>query len=138
MNNELIPEKGWWKTNGKWLVPLAVFAFVCVILTISGIRDSNRKPETVMAFDAAKWKTKKGDDYPFRNKMYLDLLTNAKLKRLKKESVIEMLGEPDRMDSDYLFYRINQEHIGFFPLHTKTLIVKLSNDSTANKVMLHK
>lgn len=95
MNNELIPDKSWWKTNGKWLVPLAVFAFVCVVLTISGIRDRNKAPEAVMAFDEIKWKTKDSEDYPFRNKMYLDLLTNTKLKRLKKAEVIEMLGAPE-------------------------------------------
>ena len=137
MHNELIPEKSWWKINGKWLVPLAVFALVCVILIISTIKDSNKTPEVMMPFDEVKWKAKDSDDYPFRNKMYLDLLTNTKLKRLKKEEVIKMLGEPDRIDSDYLFYKINQEHISFFPLHTKTLVVRLSNDSTANKVMIH-
>ena len=81
---------------------------------------------------------KKDSDYPYRNKMLKDLIASDTLKRLKKEEIINMLGEPDRIDSAYLFYPIAQERLGFFPLHTKTLVIKLSNDSTANSVMIHK
>lgn len=91
--------------------------------------------KTDIPFDSTKWKTKDGVDYPFRNKILEDLLAKDTLRHLKKEEVIVLLGQPDRMDNDYLFYRIVQERVGIFPLHTKTLVIKLSKER--NSIMIH-
>ena len=80
---------------------------------------------------------KDGFDYPYRNKMLQDLVTNKKLKKLKKEEIEEMLGQPERIDSAYLFYRIAQQRLHFFPLHNKTLVIKLTDDDKRNSVMIH-
>ena len=76
-------------------------------------------------------------DYPYRNEMLKDLVYNVALKGSKKEEVIDLLGQPDRSDSSYLFYAIAQERIGFFPLHTKTLVIKLTKDSTVEWRKIH-
>ncbi len=91
--------------------------------------------KTDIQFESSKWNTKDGADYPFRNKMLQDLLEKDTLRYLKKEEVIALLGQPDRSDNVYLFYRVDQERVGFFLLHTKTLVIKLSKDR--NSIMIH-
>lgn len=137
MDNELITEKTWWKKNWKWFLPFSLLVLVFIFLVISTAPVLNKEPSNLLAFAKAQWKIKNDMDYPYRNKMRNDLITNDRLKRLKKDEIINQLGQPDRIDSAYLFYRIAQERIGFFPLHTKTLVIKLSNDSAANSVMIH-
>lgn len=135
MDNELLPEKSWWQKNWKWLLPLLLFLLFCIAITNSILNVRNRETELGIPFDKTKWETKQNSDYPFRNKIVKELMNNDTLKRLKKEQIINMLGQPDREDNGYLFYTIAQERLGFFPLHTKTLVIKLS-DST-NAVMIH-
>jgi len=137
MDNELIREKNWWQQHWKWLVPVFLFLLFLVMIINAILNVRNRETESGMAFNKEKWETKNGSNYPYRNKMVKELMDKNTLKRLKKEEVINMLGEANRTDKEYLFYEIAQERLGFFPLHTKTLVIKLSNDSTANKVMIH-
>ena len=90
-------------------------------------------------FDKTKW-TMKGeeDDYTFRNEMVEDLMSNQGLKKSSKEEILELLGQPDRTDKEYLFYRIEQTRfLKFIPLHTKTMVINMSADSTGNAVMIH-
>lgn len=102
-------------------------------------RTETDKKETipVAVFDKIKWKTKENRDYPYRGKMLDYLMTNDTLKKLKKEEVLNLLGQPDRIDSAYLFYRINQQRLYFFPLHTKTLVIKLKENDSVKSVMIH-
>ncbi len=136
MDNELLPEKSWGQKNWKWVLPLSLFLLLCVVIVNSMLNVSYRETEKGMSFDKAKWETKKNSDYPYRNKIVKELMSSDTLKQLKKEEIINMLGKPDREDNSYLFYNIAQERLGFLPLHTKTLVIKLS-DST-NAVMIHK
>jgi len=70
--------------------------------------------------------------------MLKDLIANYKLKDLKKEEVIEMLGAPNRTDNGHLFYSIATETIAnVFPLHTKTLVINLTKDSTVEWRKIH-
>jgi hypothetical protein len=135
MDDELIPEKKWWK-SWQWLLPLTALALmgISVILLISEVVTANNERENGIGFNHARWRS----DSANRNKMLKDLVSNDKLKGLKKAEVITMLGQPDRMDNAYLFYQISQENIGFFPLHTTTLVIKLSDSSSiVEKVMIH-
>src|SRR5688572_19938900 len=91
----------------------------------------------VQKFDATKWRIKEGEDYPFREKMLKDLVYNVTLKGIKHEQLIQLLGRPDRVDNSYLFYRVFQKRIDFFPLSTKTLVFKLTKDSTVEWRKIH-
>jgi hypothetical protein len=93
---------------------------------------------TTKEFDKRKWNEKAGKDYPYRDDMVDDLIANQHLKELKRNEVIDLLGEPDRIDSLYLFYKISQERLGSWPLHTKTLVIKLSQDGTIDWIKIHK
>jgi len=121
-----------------FLAILFLSTFSC---TSTGEEKSEVEETGTMAetkFDEIKWKTKKDLDYPFREEMLDDLISNHLPKELKRGEILDLLGQPDRIDSSYLFYRVFQKRIGFFPLHTTTLVIKLSPDSTINWVKIHK
>lgn len=118
---------------------LIVFLSLCFLSCKKEDRTETDKKETipVAVFDKIKWKTKENRDYPYRDKMLDYLMTSDTLKKLKKEEVLNLLGQPDRIDSAYLFYRINQQRLYFFPLHTKTLVIKLKENDSVKSVMIH-
>jgi len=93
--------------------------------------------KTQIEFDKTKWNTKNDHEYPYRDKMVQDLITNDKFKRLKIHEVLDLLGPPDRKERNYLYYKIAQKRLGFIPLHTKSLAIKLANDSTVEWREVH-
>ncbi len=117
------------------------FIFFISLLSIGySCRNEAQQPGTGKShqkFDQTKWLTKNDDDYPYRDKMLDDLVSNVTLKGLKYNELVGLLGAPDRKDSSYLFYRVAQQRIGLFPLHTKTLVIKFAKDSTVEWRKIH-
>jgi hypothetical protein len=97
----------------------------------------NRETETEITFDKKKWRAKEGLDYPYRDQMLHDIVYNDTVRTLNKDEILELLGEPDRSNVGYLYYMIAQKRLGFWPLHTKTLVIKLSEDSTIDWIKIH-
>jgi hypothetical protein len=115
-----------------------------ILLFFTACNKANEEPsekETtarkLMTFDRAKWNAKDSDDYLYRDKMLASLMIGDTLNRLNRKEVLELLGEPDRSDGSYLFYTVRQERISFFPLHTKTLVLKLSNNGKVKSILIH-
>jgi hypothetical protein len=115
---------------------LTILIFTCC-LSCHNKAEENKTGSVEMEFDKTKWRIKNDVDYPYRDKMYKELRANARLKGLKKEDVLGLLGEPDRRDSGFLFYTLAQKRIGSFPLHTKTLVIKIPKDSTVAWARIH-
>ena len=116
-----------------------IFLISFLIFTCS-CNNNGKKTKTDISqerFDKTKWKVKEDDDYPYRDKMLNDLIANVKLKGLRQGEVIDLLGQPDRTDSSYLFYRVAQKRMGLLPLSTKTLVIKLTKDSTVEWRKIH-
>ena len=109
---------------------LLLFIFACKNTSNSQAKDQK--------FDKAKWAETDGVDYPHRNGMLNDFITSYKLNGVKKDSLVNLLGLPDRTDSSFLFYKVAQERWGFLPIHTKTLVVKLTADSLVEWRKIHK
>jgi len=82
-------------------------------------------------FDKVKWATKEGKVYPYRDKMITYLIDNQKLKGIKKGEVLNLLGPPNRTDTNYLFYTVAQRFLGDIPvpLHTRSLVIKFNKDT---------
>lgn len=97
-----------------------------LLLLISSCHHPQKQQDS---FDKTKWSIKDKTDYPYRENMLQDLVYNVKLKGLKKVNILDLLGQPDRTDSNYLFYTVAQERIGALPLHTRTLVIKFINDT---------
>lgn len=137
MDDELITETKWWK-NWKYILPLSAMALIGIgiLLVIFQIGDIRSKRKNGIAFEKEKWSKRTNVGYLNRNSMLSDLLAGDTLKKLNRLQIYALLGPPDRVDNDYLFYRISQEQFGFLILHATTLVIKL-NDTTENKVMIH-
>jgi hypothetical protein len=115
--------------------------FLCCSACTNTKDENSDKPnivaKTEIAFDKMKWRAKEEGDYLYREQMLADLMNNQPVRQLKGDQLFDLLGDPDRIDSLHLFYRIAQKRIGFFPLHTKTLVIQLSQDSTVNWIKIH-
>ena len=98
---------------------------------------SEAAAETEVAFDRELWLTRDGTNFPHRESMYKSLFENDTLKKLKKDQVLQMLGEPTRIDNLHLFYRITEDRVGMMIMRTKTLVIKLREDDSVEKVMVH-
>lgn len=97
----------------------SLFLFAC---------NENPKTPPRQKFDVEKWATRQGQDYPFRNAMLDDVVAHYAIQGVRQASILRWLGEPDRTDSNYLFYRITQKRMGFFPISTKSLVIKFTED----------
>lgn len=89
----------------------------------------NKKHESPEKFDKTKWAVQDDMNYPYREAMLNDLMNSYELHGVRKDSVYNLLGSPDRADSDYLFYKVAQQRLGYFIVHTKTLVIKLAHDT---------
>ncbi|NUY79563.1 hypothetical protein HUK80_01550 [Flavobacterium sp. MAH-1] len=98
---------------------------------------SETKSETEIGFDSAKWKTRQGQEFPYRAQMLDDLVQSKKLKGLKKSEVLNLLGEPTRTDKNYMFYEVNRDKIEFFTLRAKTLVLRFSPEDMVEAVLIH-
>jgi hypothetical protein len=99
------------------------------VLLLCCLACKTEKKEQQEKFDKTKWSTMDEMDYLYRDAMLNDLMNSYELHGVRKDSVLNLLGSPDRTDSGYLFYKVAQQRLGFFILHTKTLVIKLSNDT---------
>ncbi len=90
-------------------------------------------------FDKAKWAALSGTEYPYREQMLKDLVESYTLKGMKKEEVLEMLGQPNKTENGYLFFTVSRKYVGntLWPLSTKTLVIKLTKDSTVEWRKIH-
>ena len=118
-----------------------IFTLVLIMGLLSCQNSTNEKndavAETEVAFNRELWLTRDGTNFPYRERMYKALFEKDTLKKLKKEQVLQMLGEPTRVDSLYLFYRITEDRVGMMIMRTKTLVIKLREDNSVEKVMIH-
>jgi len=89
-------------------------------------------------FNKTQWGTKEGSDYPYRDKMLKDIVYNDTIRTLNKGEIIKLLGNPDKIVEDHLYYMIVQKRLGFLPLHTKTMVIKLQEDNSIEWIKIHK
>lgn len=118
----------------KNLFFIAILLFSC--MSCKTERNGFQDTATEIAFDGARWQIRENDHYPFRDQMLNDLFEKDTLKGMKSGMLTEILGQPDRADANFLFYRISQERAAGFPLHTKTLVIEMAED-TVKAVRLH-
>lgn len=79
-------------------------------------------------FDPTRWQLKEGDDYPYRELMYRQLLYSDTLRQRSKSDVLQLLGEPDRSseDSSHIYYRLKGRQVGPVLFSSKFLVFKFT------------
>lgn len=121
-------------TTVQKIIIVLLFSLTC----FSCQSDKEVESETAkVEFDKDKWATNVAGVYPYRPEMLDEVLYSDHIRTLKWNEVLEMLGDPDREDENYLFYMIEQRKIGFFTLNQRTLVIKMEPDSTVNWIKLH-
>lgn len=120
-----------------YAVILILFGFACSVDKKAKSGDAELGTETSTQFDKSKWSFKDGPDYPFRDQMLNDLIYNDTVRMLDETEIKNLLGEPDRSTDGHLYYRIAQRRLGSWPLHTKSLVIKFSNDGTIDWMKTH-
>ena len=94
-------------------------------------------PKEIRKFNQNDWAIKTDDGYPYRAAMLDDVVFNKRIRALKKDSLMVVLGRPDRKNENYLYYLIDQNRIGFWPLNTKTMVIKLSDSLSIEWIKIH-
>lgn len=118
--------------------------FILLIITI-GFISCKKEKETAESFheeidimlNKVNWNKKEADEYLYRELLMDSVIENNKLRGLKQNELINTLGEPNRMENNHLYYTISQKKLGFWPLHTKTLVIKYSESNTITWIKIH-
>ena len=120
-------------------VLLFVFCLACKADREVYTEDMEMKPKSEMVFDNAKWKMKDGVNYPYRDKMLNDIVYNDTVRGLNKDQIIDLLGEPSyyRSNKNFLYYTITEKHLALMTLHSKTMVIKLSEGNTIDWIKIH-
>jgi hypothetical protein len=120
-----------------FIVIVFIFSFACKTDEDKNTDSEKMKMPDEMVFDQEKWETKDGADYPFRDKMVNNLIYNDSVRTLDKEEIIDLLGDPNRINENFIYYTIAQKRLGLWPLHTRTLVIKFSPDNTIDWMKIH-
>ena len=77
-----------------------------LLLFCSACSNKNKQAEDQadISFDKTKWNEKKDDQYVYRKQMINGLLKNYQWTSVQKDSVIQMLGQPDAIEEGNLMY----------------------------------
>lgn len=102
-------------------------------------KSDNAALETAVdsTFEKEKWLIKRGEDYPYRDQMLNDIVYNDTIRTLLKDEIIALLGAPDRINEGHLYYLIDQRRLGSWTLHSKTMVIKLSEEGTIDWIKIH-
>jgi len=119
------------------IIPMLLIVLACNTEKNENSRSVYHGTMAEISFDQTKWMTKEGLDYPYRDKMLNSIVYNDTVRALNKDEILDLLGESDRSNDGYLYYMISQRRLGFWPLHTKTLVIKLTGDSTIDWIKIH-
>lgn len=117
---------------------MPVKKLMIIFLVILASCKGKKNDVQLLKFDGVKWSAQTDNKYPYRDRMLKDLIDNYKLAGMHKDSILKMLGQPNRMDNGHYFYSITQTYlIENFPMSTKTFVIKLNNDSTVEWRKIH-
>ena len=112
---------------------------ILLILIVFFLACKNNKEIKEQKFDKTKWAVKKDNKFIYRDKMLADLMNNHKLHGLTQDSVLNLLGEPTRTDTGYLFYIVAQSFFPetTFPISTKSLVIKFNKEGKVEWRKIH-
>lgn len=79
-------------------------------------------------FEAIQWRTTTYAESKIRLAMHEDLIAIDSIRYFDKMKIITTLGSPDRINDNFLYYTLSQKKLGLWPLHTKTLVIKMKDD----------
>ena len=88
-------------------------------------------------FDREQWGMKAGPSYIYRDQMVDAVLYSETLRNVKRTTLLEWLGKPDREQEGHLYYTILENRLGFWTLNQKAIVIKLKADNSVEWIKLH-
>jgi hypothetical protein len=102
----------------------------------AGKGQSTKQPD--IKFDRTKWNVKNNGNYTYRKQMVNDLLDNYQWAGVKKDSVIQMLGQPDGIEEGNLIYDYEKKpFLGGLGTIIEAVVFELEPDSTVKVARLN-
>ena len=89
------------------------------------------------SFDQARWRFREGREYPYRGLMFGQLLHSDTLRQRDRADILWLLGEPDRENKGYLYYRVQENRLGPVTLSAKYLVFKFNAADSVAWIRLH-
>lgn len=117
----------------------APLLLLCICFTSCKNNKGKASDSETVAFDTTGWQLQEGDGFPLRAKMLPDLIKNVHLHGLNKEQLFRLLGQPGYSNNGYLYYNISKKTFPGLPVPfaVKTLVIKLTKDSTVEWRKIH-
>lgn len=114
----------------KLLLVLLLFSSACSNKDEQAGKDQPTEGPDIN-FDKIKWNAKNDGAYTYRKQMVNDILNNYQWAGVKKDSVIQMLGEPDAFEEGNLRYDYEKKpFLGGFGTKIEAVVFELAPDST--------
>ena len=120
-----------------FLMTLLAFLFVACNSPNEEKSEPEDEKKAEMTFDKTKWRFEEGLDYPYRDQMVNDVLYNDTIRSLDKDEILELLGDPDRINEGHLYYTIAKKRMGLWTLHAKTMVIKLKENDAIEWIKIH-
>jgi hypothetical protein len=120
-----------------FFILLIISCFACKADKSEQSTTKKSKTTAEIPFDKAMWREMKGHDYIYREQMYREVVYNDTIRTLNKAGILELLGEPDRSNEGHLYYTITQKRLGVHPMHTRTVVIKLTDDNGVEWIKIH-
>lgn len=115
----------------KLLLILLLFCSSC------GNKDEQAATPDIQ-FDKTKWSAKNNGSYTYRKQMVNDLLSNYQWADVKKDSVVQMLGQPDVIEEGSLMYDYEKKpFLGGLGTTIEAVVFELTPDSTVKTARLN-
>lgn len=134
------------KLHYKSILPLRRNpALLIVALILMGCKSEVDQPVDALnsssnlqsSFDSSKWAIRQGKDYPYRKSMLSTLVYTDTLRKLNRTELFEVLGTPDRDSEGHMYYLIDQNRLGPWPLNSQFLVIKLTPEETVEWIKIH-
>lgn len=116
---------------------ITIFLIACNSENNKKSECDTQKTNNKIVFDKAKWIVKKDSDYLYRDQMVNNIVYNDTVRSLNKDEILKLLGKPDRVNENYFYYLIDENRLWFWTLHTKTMVLKFTNDGAVEWIKIH-
>jgi hypothetical protein len=124
-------------TKKKIFISLSILGVIAILLGLVYIFKNDNTEFRHISFDHAKWSIKEHGLYPHRKQMLDDVIYNDSIRSLDKTQILQLLGKPDRENEGHLYYMIDQKRALYFPLNTKTLVIKFNSEKHIEWMKIH-
>jgi hypothetical protein len=97
------------------------------LLLVSACARKPKPPQPGIPFEKTKWSMVEKGEYTYRQQMVKDLVNNHKWTMVTKDSLLQMLGQPDDIENEinYLYYYEKEPMLGGIMFSHKAITFEL-------------